>query len=334
MMKLLVQALAGSVLILAAAGCGTPATSSSGTRIQHASLVLDWYPNSDHAGLYTAMARGYLKRRGVALGKPHVPSDSTAQIALVAEGTADFGITYEPDLLAARAHHIPVQAVMCLVQHPLDTIMSLKRSHITRPRDLAGKRIGMAGTPGDRAMVAAVMRHDGVDPSRATMVNVGYNLLPALLSGRVDAVVGVYWTWEAIQARMKGYPVNVLRVERWGVPNYCELTLIAADRTIRTRPSLVRATVQGLQEGYAYAEAHPQAGWRALHAADKTLNQSLILQSIRLLRSAVVTGPTIGYLNPAQWQRYAGWQHVHGLVGAVVDGRAAMTDRFLARHVR
>jgi putative hydroxymethylpyrimidine transport system substrate-binding protein len=165
------------------------------------------------------------------------------------------------------------------------------------------------------------------------MVNVGYNLLPALLSGRVDAVVGVYWTWEAIQARMKGYPVNVLRVERWGVPNYCELTLIASENTIRSRPPLVRATVQALQQGYAYAEAHPVAGWAALHAADKTLNRPLILQSIRLLRSAVVTGPTVGYLDGVQWQRYATWLKNRGLVTAPVNGRAAMTDRFLAPHI-
>jgi putative hydroxymethylpyrimidine transport system substrate-binding protein len=301
--------------------------------VQHASLVLDWYPNSDHAGLYTAIARGFLRRRGVDLGKPHVPSDSTAQIKLVAAGSADFGITYEPDLLAARAEHIPVQAVMCIVQHPLDTIMSLRRSHITRPRDLAGKRIGMAGTPGDRAIVVAVMRDDGVDPSRAAMVNIGYSLLPALLSGRVDAVVGVYWTWEAIQARMKGYPVNVLRVERWGVPNYCELTLIASQKTIRTRPALVRATVRGLQQGYAYAEAHPNAGWAALHAADRTLSRSLIVRSINLLRSAVVTGRTVGYMDPTQWQRYARWLSAHGLVSAPVSGRAAMTDRFLEPDV-
>ncbi len=320
-------------VLLLVIGCGTPAQSHTGAPAQRASLVLDWYPNSDHAGIYTAMARGYLRRHGVDLGKPRVPSDSTAQIKLVAAGTADFGITYETDLLAARAHRIPVQAVMCIVQHPLDTIMSLSRSGIRSPRDLAGKRIGMAGTPGDRAIVSAVMRADGVSPARATMVNVGYNLLPALLSGQVDAVVGVYWTWEAIQARMKGYPVNVLRVERWGVPNYCELTLISAERTIRARPSLVRGTVQALQQGYAYAEAHPQAGWRALHAADSSLNHSLIVHSIRLLRSAVVTGPTIGYLNPGQWKRYAHWLGVHGLIDAPVNGRAAMTDRFLSPSI-
>lgn len=325
---------ASSILIAVAfllAACGASTSASPGVR--HVSLVLDWYPNSDHAGIYTAMQRGYLQRRGIDLGEPHVPSDSTAQIKLVAAGSADFGITYEPDLLAARAHNIPVQAVMCIVQRPLDTIMSLSRSHIRRPRDLAGKRIGMAGTPGDRALVSAVMRRDGVSPSRATFVNVGYSLLPALLAGRVDAVVGVYWTWEAIQARMKGYPVSVLRVERWGVPNYCELTLVASEQTIRERPSLVRATVQALQQGYAYAEAHPRAGWASLHAADKTLNRSLILQSIRLLRSAVVAGPTVGYLDAAQWQRYARWLWARRLIDAPVNGRAAMTDAFLTSAV-
>jgi putative hydroxymethylpyrimidine transport system substrate-binding protein len=298
--------------------------------IQRASLVLDWYPNSDHAGIYTAISRGYLLRHGVNLGQPHVPSDSTAQIKLVAAGKADFGITYEPDLLAARARHIPVESVMCIVQHPLDTIMSLARSRITRPRDLAGKRIGMAGTPGDHAIVDAVMRHDGVSPSRATMVNVGYNLLPALLSGRVDAVVGVYWTWEAIQARMKGYPVRVLRVEQWGVPNYCELTLVAGEKTVHTHPGLVRGTVQALQHGYAYAEAHPQAGWAAVHRADPTLERGLVVQSLKLLRTAIVTGPRIGYQNPSQWRHYAAWLYANRLISKPVNADGAFTNRFLA----
>jgi putative hydroxymethylpyrimidine transport system substrate-binding protein len=179
-----------------------------------------------------------------------------------------------------------------------------------------------------------MMAHDHASVRSVRFVTVGYSLLKALLLKQVDAVVGVYWTWEAIQARMKGYRVNVLRVERWGVPNDCELVLIASEQTIRTRPSFVRNTVQSMQAGYAYAESHPQAAWQALHKQDSTLDRRLVLQSLQLLRPVVNDAPTIGYHDPAQWKYYAGWLESHHLVTGRIDATAAFTNRFLLPHIR
>jgi putative hydroxymethylpyrimidine transport system substrate-binding protein len=165
------------------------------------------------------------------------------------------------------------------------------------------------------------------------MVNVGYNLLTALLAGKVDAVVGVYWTWEAIQARMKRYPVNVMRVERWGVPNYCELVLVASERTIRTRPAFVRATVQSVQQGYAYASAHPSAAWAALHAQDRTLNCQLVLKSLIQLKPVITSAPTMGYQDGRQWNRYAAWLESNHLISRPVDASKAFTNQFLNRRI-
>lgn len=330
------------ILALCCAGCATAATAAKtvATRsviharaVQAASIVLDWYPNSDHGGLYTAMQRGYFARRGVVVS-PHVPSDTSAQIRLVAAGKASFGFSYETDLLAARAHGVPVQSVMCVMQHPLDTVMSLRGSHITRPRDLVGKRIGMAGSPSDIPLVSAMMSHDGASPSQAHLINVGYNLLPALLSKRVDAIVGVYWTWEAIQAQMKGHPVDTMRVERWGVPNYCELVLVTSTSMVRKQPALVRNTVQAMQQGYAYAESHPEAAWSALHGADKTLDRALVLQSLRLLRPVVTGARTIGWQNGTQWRFYARWLTSHRLISGNPDVAHAFTNTFLQARVR
>jgi putative hydroxymethylpyrimidine transport system substrate-binding protein len=325
--------LAGSGVGASAARSGAAASAGHARAMDSASIVLDWYPNSDHGGLYTAMQRGYFAKRGVTV-TPRVPSDTSAQIRLVAAGSAAFGFSYETDLLAARAHNVPVQSVMCIMQHPLDTVMSLKSAHINRPRDLVGKRIGMAGSPSDAPIVSAMMSHDGASPSSAHLVNVGYNLLPALLAKRVDAIVGVYWTWEAIQAQMKGQQVSTMRVERWGVPNYCELVLVASNSTIRTQPALVRNTVQAMQQGYAYAESHPQAAWNALHAADKTLDRALVLRSLQLLRPVVTNAPTIGYQNGAQWRYYARWLTANKLISGNPDVAHAFTNRFLQAKVR
>jgi putative hydroxymethylpyrimidine transport system substrate-binding protein len=263
-----------------------------------------------------------------------VPSDTSAQIKLVAAGTADFGITYETDLLAARAHHIPVRSVMCIMQHPLDTLMTLESSGIVRPRQLVGHSIGEAGVPSDVAMVSAMMAYDHSSIRQAHLVTVGYSLLTALLTKRVDAIIGGYWTWEAIQAAQKGHPVNVMRVERWGVPNYCELVLIASERTIRSRLGLVRGTVAAMQQGYAYAEAHPDAAWLALHNQDKTLDRSLVMRSLVLLKPVITNAPTIGYQNPSQWRAYAAWLWAHRLIDAPVNAGQAFTDQFLQRGMR
>jgi ABC-type nitrate/sulfonate/bicarbonate transport system substrate-binding protein len=308
-------------------------TLAAGTATQRASLVLDWTVNPDHGGIFTAIQRGIFRRHRISM-VVHVPSDTSAQIPLVAAGRADFGISYETDLLNARARGIPVQSVMCIMQHPLDTVMALRSSGIKRPRDLQGRTVGMAGSPSDIPIVTAMVTHDGGSMRSVRMVNIGYSLLPALLAKKVDAVVGVYWTWEAIQARAKGDPVNVMRVERWGVPNYCELVLVASERTIRTRTAFVRAVVQSLQQGYAYAEAHPPAAWQALHEADRSLQPRLVMPSLLLLRSAVTDAPTIGYQSGSQWARYGRWLWAHRLISRPVDVAQAFTDRFLAPRIR
>jgi putative hydroxymethylpyrimidine transport system substrate-binding protein len=333
-------------LALLLAGCGASAagTATSPTpkvtaniavpAVQATTLLLDWQPNSDHAGLYAALQDGYFSRHNVT-PMVRVPPSATGGIPLVAAGRANFAITYETDLLAARAKGLPVRSVMCIAQHPLDTVMTLKRSGITRPRQLVGKTIGMAGAPSDQPIVSALMHADGVSPNRARMVNVGYDLLPALLAGKVDAVVGVYWTWEKLLAQKKGYPVNVMRVERWGVPNYCELVLITDDNTIAQAPSLVHGVVQAMQQGYARAEANPNQGWTALVTADASFRtqRALITHSVSLLRGAIVTGPTIGYQNPAQWSHYAAWLAKNHLISHSVDASLAFTNAFLSPHI-
>ena len=38
-----------------------------------------------------------------------------------------------------------------------------------------------------------------MNPSRVKEVNVGFNLVPAMLSGKVAATLGGYWNYEALQ---------------------------------------------------------------------------------------------------------------------------------------
>jgi ABC-type nitrate/sulfonate/bicarbonate transport system substrate-binding protein len=319
--------LGASAAALALAACGGrsagPAAGRGGTPV---TLMLDWYPNADHAGIYAALDRGEFARRGLDV-TIQTPSDTTDQIQLVATGKADFGISYEHDLLLARAQGIPVQAVFALVQVPLNCVIALKSSGITHPAQLQGKKVGTAGTAGDQAILDAVVQADHGDPAKVQNVNVGEDLVPSLIGRKVDAIVGGYWNWEAIQIEQQGYPVNVMRLDQWGVPTFNELIVVARGGV---RPELARAFDAALSAGTAYAAAHPADSLTEILKANASLSRPLVEQSLQLLQPAWKgSAPKFGYMDPQAWKVYAAWMVQEKWLPRAVDVSQAMTDAYL-----
>jgi putative hydroxymethylpyrimidine transport system substrate-binding protein len=89
---------------LAACGGGDDATTGSASNPQPFTLDLDWYVNPDHAGIYTALERGYFEEAGLDV-RPQVPSDPAAPIKQVAAGRADLAVSYEPPWCRSRSPH-------------------------------------------------------------------------------------------------------------------------------------------------------------------------------------------------------------------------------------
>ncbi len=294
-------------------------------------LWLDWYPNSDHAGIYVALAKGYYARAGLAV-QPRVPAGAADALMLVAHGTGDIAVSYEPGVLLARAQGVPVVATGAIVQGPLNCVMTLTDFGITRPRQLQGRLVGIAGLPSDQITLAAIVRQDGGDPRRVKTVVVNYGLLPELLHRRVDAVEGVFRTWEALQAVQLGYRVRVLPVERYGVPPYDELVFATGTRQVRDEADTLRRFQRATYQGYAYAATHPDEAASILRHVPGVLSgsQPLIARSIRLLAPLFHDGRgRYGALSVARWQAYADWMTRTHLMTPHVDAQAALTSALL-----
>src|SRR5919204_26512 len=152
---------------------------------QKLTLTLDWTPNPDHVGIYDAQATGLFARAGLDVAI-RSPSDPTAPLKLVGVGKSDLAVSYEQELFFAAAKKLPVVAVAAVVPQPLNSFMAIE-PQIKSLADLKGRTIGITGVPSDYAMLASA----GLK-GKVQVVTVGYNLLPALLSHRVDAVLGVY----------------------------------------------------------------------------------------------------------------------------------------------
>ena len=221
------------------------------------SLALDWYPNSNHAGIYSAIDEGFFDEEGIKLSV-YTPSDPTAIISSVASGRDDFGLSYHPDILQAQSAGLEIVSVLSISQHPLNSIMTLKKSSIKNPSDLRGKVVGYPGIPSNKAMLETVLSSQDININDVETVDVGFELVKALVSGSVDAIIGAYWTHESIVMELQGYEIEIMRLEEWGVPDYYELILITNKSFLEENKSDVEKVVNSFKKGYEFSIINPQ----------------------------------------------------------------------------
>lgn len=315
---------------LAFAAVATAAPRRATVRAETAiTVALDWYPNANHAGLFLARDRGAFAAAGLDPAL-YTPADPATVLQTVGAGRDTFGISYQTDLLLARAQGIPVVSIAALVQRPLLGIMSLADRNIRRPRDLVGTTVGYPGIPSQEAFLATMLETDGARLDDVALVDVDFALVPALVAGRVDAVMGAYWTHETILAEREGHPVNLMRVEAWGVPPYYELVLAASERTVADDPATIRAFLGAAQQGYAEAAADPTAALAALAAASPELDRAVEAEGLALLAPVWTEGvPAFGTQSPERWRSYAAWMTGRGLIPPDLDPSAAFTTALL-----
>ena len=318
-----------ALFLLAVLSASLLAACAGEGELEKVSLALDWYPNSNHAGFYMALERGYYKAEGMDV-KIYVPANPEDVLKTVGAGRDDFGVSYQAEVLLARGEGVPVKSVAALVQHPLNSIMVLQESGITRPRDLRGKKVGVTGIPFEEALFSAMLEYDGISVNAVTLVNVGFNLAPALMLGDVDAIVGAYWTHESILMEMQDYPITVLRMEEWGVPDFYELVVAASDDTVSKRADLVQRFLWATARGFADALADPQAAVDVLVDANPETDRDLEAQGIELLAPLWTEDDvTFGVQTTERWESLAQWMKDRGLLRQDADAGEAFNSELM-----
>ncbi len=296
--------------------CGAKQDVISSSSAKPFSVMLDWFPNADHAALYSAIAGGDFRAVGLEV-QPVVPSETAEPLKLLAAGKVDMAISYEPELLLARDAGLKLVSIGALVQRPLTSIIALPASHVTSVASLAGKRVGTAGLSYQAAELRTALNAAGVNPSSVQEVNVGFNLVPAMLSGKVDATLGGFWNYEAVQLRLMHKRPVVIPVDQAGVPSYNELILVVREDEAHTRGQDLRAFMQALTQGERRVRADPAAAAALLVKANPSLEGKLQLQSIQQTLPAALPAnksDPFGWQEPSAWASFGSWMLSHGLL--------------------
>jgi putative hydroxymethylpyrimidine transport system substrate-binding protein len=333
-MRWVLAALAAALVL---AGCGEkaePTGSNSGGGREPFTVILDYLPNADHAGIYAAQAEGLYAKANLDV-KLVVPPDASSPLKLLKAGRADVAISYEPELLLARdAGAESLVSVAALVQEPLTSLMALPSANVHSASDLAGKRVGTAGIAYQHAYLQTILQHAGVDAGSVKETSVGFNLVPAMVSKKVAATLGAYWNYEGIQlARAHKDPV-ILRMPQLGVPTYDELVVVARRESLDTAgASRLRRFLSATAAGYRSLRSDPQTAVDALaeasHGIDKGLQEASIQATLPAFFPRDTTNPW-GWQDVTAWARYERWMRANHLLKRPPSEAPPLTNEFLA----
>jgi len=312
-----------------AAGCGEKEDVLEPDEQREFTLMLDYFPNADHAGIYSAQGTGEFRDAGLDV-TIRQPPDPAAPIKQVAAGRVDLAISYEPEVLRARDQGLRVVSVGAVVRKPLTSIMSLPKAKIDNPRDLAGKTVGTAGIDYQSAYLRTILTDAGVDPDSVKERNVGFSLTPALLTGRVDATLGAFWNYEGTELRRQGRDPQIIRMEQAGVPTYDELVLVANESALKRDEGEIRAFIAALARGTRSLARDPRQIHSLMDAnpdLDEGLQRAVVAETLPLFLPA--EGSPFGYQDPQEWQEFTAWMKENGLLEETADATGAFTNDLL-----
>ena len=327
MRRWLFIAAAGTAILIAA--CGSSSSGSS-PRQQNATLMLDFTPNAVHAGIYTAIARGYDAAGGVHM---HVlaPSASNDSIKLLESGRVNFAILDIHDLAIARERGADIVGIMAIVERPLAAVIAAPG--IRSPRQLGGRTVGITGVPSDTAVLDSVVAGAGGDPHRLRTVTIGFNAVLALLANRVAAATA-FWNDEGVTLQRRRPGFHVFRVDAYGAPSYPELVLCATAASLKHDPRLAGAVVGALVRGYRTALANPSASAAELEARVPGLDPALVSAELHAVEPTFQSGGRVGVLDSSTLRAWARWEVRFGIVRSAPDISRAFDSRFIDRVSR
>ncbi|MHA1444951.1 MAG: ABC transporter substrate-binding protein, partial [Candidatus Hodarchaeales archaeon] len=197
------------------------------------------------AGMYAAAQKVFYEEEGINVSFLE-GGIGVNEVEIVFSGEADFGLIWGVDLFKAEAENIQVTAIAVVNQISPSVYISLKESGIEKPQDFINKKVGVRPGSGAEIRHIAMLKNLGINSSDVIEVPVGYNMT-LFFNGEVDVWPG-YITGEVIEAEEKGYEVNIINSEEYGVHIYTNV-LFTTDEMITNNSDLVQrfldATIKG-----------------------------------------------------------------------------------------
>lgn len=299
-------------------------------------VSLDWTPNTNHTGLYVALANGYYADAGLNV-KIVQPPEGDA-IAACSSGQVQFAVGFQDLLLSAFTSETPMEvtAVAALLQHNTSCILSKKGAGMDTPKGLEGKQYLTWQSPIELAMMKSVVEADGGDFSKVEQIPDVPTDEARDVNANPNHAIWIYYGWGGINAEVNNIEVDTFFFKDLNpVFDYYSPVLVANNQLINDDPETVKAFLAATQKGYEYAVSNPDEAAQILIDSDDTGaldgREELVKASQRWLADQYVAdAPKWGYIDPARWNAFYNWVADEKIIDEKLPENTGFTNDYLA----
>ncbi len=296
-------------------------------------FVLDWTPNTNHTGLYAALANGYFEEAGLNVKVVQPPEDGAEM--MVGAGQAQFGISFQDTMAPALSgeNALPITAVAAVIQHNTSGILSRKGEGMDTPKGLEGRQYATWDLPVEKATIAQVMEREGGDFSKVELIpSTVTDEVSALQSKSVDAI-WVYYAWAGVACEVANLPTDYFAfADIDPVFDYYTPVVIANNSFLEEEPETAKAFMAALSKGYEYAIANPKAAAEILmEAAPELKSNPLLVYASQnyLAKEYTADAPRWGEMDGERWGAFYRWLNENELLESSIDPQKGFTNDFL-----
>jgi NitT/TauT family transport system substrate-binding protein len=314
--------LLGASLLVACQRSSPPADGTGSIRV---TLQADWYPQPEHGGFYTALAKGYYQDEGLDVsiqpGGPYVVVPQQ-----VAAGAAQFGMASSDQILEAVADGQPLVAVAATMQRDPQGIMVRKDSPVHSFADLNGRTVAIKLGSTWFEFLLKRYQLDRVHEIPATFSVANFISDPQYIQQ-------AFATSEPFFAKQAGVETRVLLTSDAGYNPY--RVMFTTRDFLREKPDVVARFVRASLKGWHDYLNDPAAAHAAIVQLNPALNPEWMQFSWRALRDGhFVTGESgegaqLGQMEPHRWTQMYEQLLALKVIGRPFDPANAYTLQFM-----
>ena len=279
--------------LLAALAFGAATFAQAQTPIKFA---LDWRFEGPAAPFFVALDKGYYKAEGLDV-TIDTGNGSTEAINRAASGAYQFVFGDINTLVRFRDNpaNKKLKVVTMIYNAPPFAIVSLKKSGISKPKDLEGKTLGAPAADGAYAQWPAFVRKNNIDTSKVKIENVGFPVRePMLVEGKVDAITAFSFS-SYMNLRGRGIAqddINVMLMRNLGLELYGNGIIVDSEYAAKN-PKIVQGFVRATIKGFTDTIADPKGSMPGLVKRNNILNDGQEFVRLKMALDQNVLTPEV-----------------------------------------